>query len=88
MRGRAREGEREAKKKAIMRYVEQLARDLAELSGKGKAEEIQKKLIVLVEGKYRKHIEEASLEEIAGEAAAANHAAESENGNGNGNGEE
>ncbi|MFA6035895.1 MAG: DNA topoisomerase VI subunit B [Candidatus Micrarchaeia archaeon] len=82
LRGKAREGEREAKKKAIMRYVEQLSRDLAELSGKGKAEDIQKKLITLVEGKYKKHIEEASLEEISGEAAAAKHAAENENGNG------
>jgi DNA topoisomerase-6 subunit B len=80
LRGKAREGERDAKKKAIMRYVEQLARDLAELSGKSKADEIQKKLISLVEGKYKKHIEEASLEEIAGEAASASHAAESEGG--------
>ncbi|VVC03368.1 Type 2 DNA topoisomerase 6 subunit B [Candidatus Burarchaeum australiense] len=80
LRGKARVGEREAKKKAIMRYVEQLAKDLAELSGKGKAEDIQKKLVELVEGKYKKHIEEASLEEIAGEAAAAEHAASGENG--------
>ncbi|MDO8339521.1 MAG: DNA topoisomerase VI subunit B [Candidatus Burarchaeum sp.] len=82
LRGKARVGEREAKKKAIMRYVEQLARDLADLSGKGSAEQIQKKLVALVEGKYQKHIEEASLEEIAGEAAAVEHAANGENGNG------
>ncbi|RLG19600.1 DNA topoisomerase VI subunit B [Candidatus Micrarchaeota archaeon] len=71
LRGKVRAGEKEAKKKAIMRYVDQLAKDLVELSGTGDVERLKKKLVKLVEGKYKKKIEDATLEEIAGEAAAA-----------------
>ena len=41
-------------------------------------EKLKDNLIKLVEGKYKKHIEDATLEEIAGEAAGARLDAENE----------
>ncbi|MFA5077492.1 MAG: DNA topoisomerase VI subunit B [Candidatus Micrarchaeia archaeon] len=46
-----REREREGKKKAVFRYIEQLSKDLGELSGT-KSEELGKKLVEIVERKY------------------------------------
>jgi DNA topoisomerase-6 subunit B len=57
--GVTRDRVRVERKKAIMRYVTQLAADLAELSGgKIKAEELEKKLLHLIENKYSNAIEE------------------------------
>lgn len=53
--GKVREEQREARKKAIMRYIKQLSLDLPYLAGKGNSTEIEKKLIYLVEHKYLKH---------------------------------
>lgn len=50
--GKRREKEAETKKKVIGRYVHQLAKDVSELSGKGKAEEIEKIIASMVEDKY------------------------------------
>ncbi len=47
-----REREREGKKKAVLRYIEQLSKDLADLSGEKNAEELRKKLTEIVERKY------------------------------------
>jgi DNA topoisomerase-6 subunit B len=52
-----RERERGERKKAILRYVPQLSKDLADLAGKSSASEIEKKLINLVETKYSGQIE-------------------------------
>lgn len=57
--GMTRERVRVERKKAIMRYVKQLAADLAELAGgRLKSEELEKKLLHLIESKYSKAIEE------------------------------
>jgi len=56
--GKIRESDREAKRKAILRYVKQLSRDLPELAAAGKSEEIERKLIELVQSKYAKVLEE------------------------------
>jgi DNA topoisomerase-6 subunit B len=53
-----REKERHERKKAILRYVQQLAKDLPELADKGSPQEIEKKLINIVETKYSSEIEE------------------------------
>ncbi|MEM3030796.1 MAG: DNA topoisomerase VI subunit B [Candidatus Micrarchaeia archaeon] len=66
--GKIRESDREAKRKAIMRYVKQLSRDLPELAAAGKSEEIEKKLVELVQSKYAKALEvEEGKEEKGGE---------------------
>ena len=52
-----REKERGERKKAILRYVTQLSKDLPELAGKGKSAELEKKLIHLIETKYSSQIE-------------------------------
>lgn len=66
--GKVREKGREAKKKAILKYVSQLAQDLPQLAGKGKPKEIEKKLMQMVENKYSQlTLEEA--EEASGEEA-------------------
>lgn len=49
--GVVRERERTSKKKAVLRYIEQLSSDLSELSGVS-SEELKKKLIEIVETKY------------------------------------
>ncbi len=56
--GIRRDKERKERKKAILRYVKQLSKDLADLAGKGKSGEIEKKLLRLIETKYSKVIEE------------------------------
>lgn len=70
-----REKERGERKKAILRYVTQLSKDLPELAGKGKSAELEKKLIHLIETKYSGQIENGEDDE-------------STNGNGNGKVEE
>ena len=70
--GIRRDHDKKERRKAILRYVSQLSHDLPDLAGKGKASEIEKKLIMLIETKYSSQIES---EEGAEEA---------KNGNGNG----
>jgi DNA topoisomerase-6 subunit B len=76
--GIRREHERKERKKAILRYLSQLSVDLADLAGKGKASDIEKRLAHLIEHKYSSQIEEdeSGEEEIGG------------NGNGDGKDEE
>ncbi|MEM2963666.1 MAG: DNA topoisomerase VI subunit B [Candidatus Anstonellales archaeon] len=50
--GLIRESEKSGRKKAIMRYVSQLALDLAELSGEASANELEKRMIKLIEEKF------------------------------------
>lgn len=64
-----REKDRAERKKAIIRYVTQLSKDLPELAGKGKPQEIEKMLLHLIETKYSGQIENGEDDE-------------SENGNG------
>ncbi|MBM3229189.1 DNA topoisomerase VI subunit B [Candidatus Parvarchaeota archaeon] len=66
--------DRAARKTAVLRYVKQFSADLSELAGKGKKDELEKKLIKLIEEKYASMLEE-SKEEIP-----------QESGNGEGNG--
>jgi len=66
-----REKERGERKKAILRYVTQLSKDLPELAGKGKPTELEKKLVHLIETKYSSQIENGEDDD------------EGENGNGN-----
>jgi DNA topoisomerase-6 subunit B len=56
--GKIRDKIREERKKAIMRYIKQISEDISYLSGKSKPEEIEKKLVELVERKYKKKFEE------------------------------
>lgn len=80
--GKIRESDREAKRKAILRYVRQLSYDLPELAGRGKSEEIEKKLIELVQSKYARALEvdesEEKAEEKSGEAMEEMEEAEGE----------
>jgi DNA topoisomerase-6 subunit B len=62
--GKNKEVDREAKKKAIMRYVKQLSNDLASLADAESASKLEKKLVNLIEHKYEK------IEESAEEAPA------------------
>jgi len=71
--GIRRDHDRKERRKAILRYVSQLSHDLPDLAGKGKATDIEKKLIVLIETKYSSQIESEDGEEE-----------EKKNGNGNG----
>ena len=64
--GKHRDRDRAERKKAILRYVVQLSKDLPELAGKGKASEIEKKLIELIETKYSGQIENGEDEEETG----------------------
>ncbi|MFA6489057.1 MAG: DNA topoisomerase VI subunit B [Candidatus Micrarchaeia archaeon] len=73
--GLNRERDRVERKKAILRYVTQLSKDLPELAGKGKSAELEKKLIHLIETKYSGQIEDGEDDETS-------------NGNGNGKIEE
>ncbi len=73
--GLNRERDRVERKKAILRYVTQLSKDLPELAGKGKSAELEKKLIHLIETKYSGQIENGEDDEPT-------------NGNGNGKIEE
>ena len=50
--GKRRDQEIAGKKKALIRYVEQLAADVAELSGHGKPDELKKQLLELIEQRY------------------------------------
>lgn len=64
--GKHRDRDRAERKKAIIRYVKQLSKDLPELAGKGKPSEIEKKLIELIETKYSGQIEAGEDEEEGG----------------------
>ncbi|MEM4590114.1 MAG: DNA topoisomerase VI subunit B [Candidatus Micrarchaeia archaeon] len=59
--GKIREEQREARKKAIMRYVKQISLDLPYLAGEKTPEEIEKKLINIIESKYSKIFEKGRL---------------------------
>lgn len=56
--GLHREKDRANRRAAVMRYVSQLSKDLTELSGKGKADELNKRLAHLIETKYMGQIED------------------------------
>ncbi|VVC00945.1 Type 2 DNA topoisomerase 6 subunit B [uncultured archaeon] len=58
-----REHDRKERKKAILRYVTQLSKDLADLAAKGKPAEIETELIHLIETKYSDQIENEEGEE-------------------------
>ena len=60
MSGLRSEKDRAARKNAVLRYVGQLSGDLAELSGKDTKAALEKKLILLIEGKYTKQLEESN----------------------------
>jgi DNA topoisomerase VI subunit B len=75
--GLHRDRDRVERKKAIMRYVSQLSKDLPDLANKGKSAEIEKKLVHLIETKYASTI-----------ANGENIESESENGNGKKKGKE
>ena len=62
-----REKERGERKKAILRYVTQLSKDLPELAGKGKSAELEKKLVKLIETKYSGIMENGEDEAEEGE---------------------
>lgn len=47
-----REREKEGKKKAVLRYIDQLSRDLSDLAGEKSADELKKMLTEIVEKKY------------------------------------
>ena len=59
--GKIRDEQREARKKAILRYVKQLASDLPYLAGEKTPEELEKKLIQIIESKYSKIFEKGRL---------------------------
>ena len=67
--GIRRDHDRKERRKAILRYVSQLSHDLPDLAGKGKAGDIEKKLIMLIETKYSSQIESEEGEEEAKNAA-------------------
>ncbi|MBI5159274.1 DNA topoisomerase VI subunit B [Candidatus Micrarchaeota archaeon] len=78
--GKVRESDREAKKKAIMRYVHQLSLNLPELAGAGKSSDIEESLIKLIQSKYAKSLNLEAEEEEKEEENAEKKS--------NGNGEE
>lgn len=65
--GKHRERDRAERKKAILRYVTQLSKDLPELAGKGDSKKLEKELINLIETKYSGQIENGEDEEEAEE---------------------
>ncbi|MCX6769550.1 MAG: DNA topoisomerase VI subunit B [Candidatus Micrarchaeota archaeon] len=71
--GIRRDADRKERRKAVLRYVPQLSRDLTELAGKGSPKELEKTLLHLIETKYSSEIESEE-----GEAEAKN----GKNGNG------
>ncbi len=62
-----REKDRAERKKEIIRYVNQLSKDLPDLAGKGKSAEIEKMLIHLIETKYSDQIANGEDEEESGD---------------------
>jgi len=50
------ERDQELRRSAILRYVQQLSKDVVDLAGKGKADEVNAKLQNLIETKYKSHI--------------------------------
>lgn len=60
--GITRDRDRKERKKAVLRYVGQLSKDVVELAGSGKSDEIEKKLMHLIETKYSTQIEEDESE--------------------------
>lgn len=74
--GMRREKDQIERRKAILRYVQQLSRDLTELANKGKSDELALRLTRLIETKYMTQIMEGKNE--SGEEELEN----SKNGNG------
>jgi len=76
--GKSKDEQREMKRKAIMRYVKQIAGDLPYLSGNKdlKSGELEKKLIHLIENKYTKIFEHGRGGGTAAAAAEADEIAE------------
>lgn len=71
--GKRRDADRKERKKAILRYVGQLSRDLPDLAGKGKANELEKKLLHMIETKYSTQIENGEdVEESGGNGNGKN----------------
>ncbi|VVB57297.1 Type 2 DNA topoisomerase 6 subunit B [uncultured archaeon] len=70
--GIKREHEQAERRKAILRYVQQLSRDLTDLAGKGKPDELSGRLTHLIETKYMSQIMEGKneAEEGAGPGAS------------------
>jgi len=52
LQGKIKTASREKKKKAIMKYIPQLAQDLPELAGKGASKTVEKELVRMVQDKY------------------------------------
>ncbi|MCX8202377.1 MAG: DNA topoisomerase VI subunit B [Candidatus Micrarchaeota archaeon] len=59
--GKIRDEQREARKKAIMRYVKQISSDLPYLAGEKTSEELEKKLLHIIESKYSKMFDKGRL---------------------------
>ena len=77
--GKVRAAARESKKKAIMRYVAQLAQDLSALAGKGRPEAVERKLMQMIESKYSQlTLEEAEESKEMAEGDAPENGEESE----------
>ena len=68
LRGKIREMDKETKKKIIMRYVRELSMDLSDLAGDSTPQEIEKKLVDMVETKYERIEGSAEEAEKAEEA--------------------
>jgi DNA topoisomerase-6 subunit B len=69
--GIKREREQGERRKAILRYVQQLSHDLAFLANKANPDEITKKLSEIIETKYMKQIMEGRNDEEAKESESA-----------------
>ncbi len=74
-----REREREGKKKAVLRYIDQLSKDLSDLSGEKAVDELKKLLTAIVETKYA-GLEAAEAAGNTGEKAEKKEALEEEKG--------
>jgi len=81
--GKIRDHTLATKKKAVLRYVEQLAHDIPALAGKGDPKELRKKLLAMVEEKYS----QMTLDDAQDAADADGNGAKDEKPEKNGNGE-
>ena len=59
--GKIRDEQRSSRRKAIMRYVKQLSSDLPHLAGERTQEDLEKKLIHIIDSKYSKIFEKGKL---------------------------
>ncbi|VVB58266.1 Type 2 DNA topoisomerase 6 subunit B [Candidatus Anstonella stagnisolia] len=60
--GITRDRDKKERRKAVLRYVGQLSKDVVELAGSGKSADVEKKLMNLIETKYSTQIEEDESE--------------------------